>query len=279
MNSAMDRKRTVIVGCGYLGSALGRALVSAGHHCIGTTTTETRVAEIAESGVMPAVVGLEDTEKLHELIVDREALFLAAAPNSAHPSYRQVYLDGARSVTRAVAGTRVQHIIYTSSTGVYGQQDGTWVDERSPTEPDTENGRILLETERVLLNCGEATDVIVTILRLGGIYGPGRDPAERMARRTVRERSDGDQYVNMIHQRDAVRAMETLLAKPYAGVLNLTDDRPTTRREFHDHLAVIAGVPSVRWLESAGSPRLGKRVRNELAKRVLDLTLDYPTHC
>lgn len=275
----VDSHRTIVVGCGYLGSALGRALVSAEHDCIGTTTTESRAKEIEAFGGRAAIVALADTSKLHELLSDRDTLFLTVAPNAACPSYRDVYLDGARSLIRAAADTGVRHIVYTGSIGVYGQQDGSWVDELSPTIPGTENGRILLETENGLLACGEATDVTVTILRLGGIYGPGRDPADRFAKLADRERSDGGRYLNMIHRRDAVSAMLALLDRPYGGVLNLTDDQPTTRGDYYDRIAAATNAPCIRWIKPNGPPMLGKRVRNDLIKRVLDLGLEYPAHC
>lgn len=275
----MSSKKTAIIGCGYLGSALGRALVSTGHDCVGTTTTESRAKEIEEFGGLPAIVTLAETARLHELLADRGTLFLTVAPNVTFSSYREVYLDGAKSLIRAVEDTAVQHIIYTSSTGVYGQQDGSWIDERSPTIPDTKNGRILLETENALLSYGESRKLTVTILRLGGIYGPGRDPTDRFRKRGVRERSDGDRYVNMIHQQDAISAMTVLLDRPYGGVLNLTDDRPTTRREYYDRLAAAGCVQPIKWTRSDGPPRLGKRVRNDLIKRVLDLAMKHPTHC
>ena len=274
----MARKKTAIVGCGYLGSALGCALVSAGHDCVGTTTTESRAKTIEGFGGTAAIVRLAETKKLHKLLADRDTLFLTVAPNVAYSSYREVYLDGAQSLIRAVADTAVQHIVYTSSTSVYGQQDGGWVDELSPTIPETENGRLLLETENALLAHGESTKLIVTVLRLGGIYGPGRDPANRLAKSTIRERTDGDRYVNLIHRDDAISAMSVLLDRPYDGVLNLTDDRPTTRREYYDHLATD-GILPIRWLPSEGLRRVGKRVRNDLVKRILDLRLKHPAHC
>lgn len=274
----MAQKKVAVVGCGYLGSALGRALVSAGHDCVCTTTTESRAAEIEAFGATPAIVALANTSRLHELLADRETLFLTVAPNSACPDYREVYLEGARSLIRAVADTGVRHIVYTSSIGVYGQQDGSWVDEHSPTIPETENGRILLETENVLLSYGESTHVTVTILRLGGIHGPGRDPADRFKTLAVRERSDGDRYLNMIHRRDAVSAMIALLDRPHAGVLNLTDDQPTTRRDYYDRLAASTGVQPITWIAPDGPPKLGKRVRNDSIKRILGLVLEHPTH-
>ena len=129
------------------------------------------------------------------------------------------------------------------------------------------------------MTCAESTNVTVTILRLGGIYGPGRDPADRFKNLAGRKRSDGGRYLNMIHRRDAVSAMIALLDRPHGGVLNLTDDQPTTRSQYYDRLAAAAGAQPIQWIVPDGPPKLGKRVRNDLIKRVLGLTLEHPTHC
>ena len=278
----MGNARVAILGCGYVGAALGRALAAAGHDVLGTTTTPARVPALQALGLTPAIVELADTEKLRILLVDRTVVYLTVAAGGGRHDYRTVYLDGVRHLLGAVRGTAVRRIIYTSSSAVYGRQDGAWVDETTAPEPADERGRVLFEAERTLLEGaaqrGGDPPVVATIVRLSGIYGPGRDPAAWAARTAGTTRTDGDAYLNLIHVDDIIEALVRLLTVPYAGVLNLSDDAPTPRRAFYDRLISAAGLAPVRWAEADAPPALGKRIRNDLIKRTLGLSLNYPTH-
>ena len=117
-----------------------------------------------------------------------------------------------------------------------------------------------------------------TVVRLSGIYGPGRDPAKRIRSLAGTELTGGDVYVNMVHLDDIIAALEALLDLPHHGVLNLSDDCPTTRREFYDRTIAEGGLEPIRWLPGPAPPNLGKRVRNDLIKRTLTLVLRHPTH-
>ena len=282
MSSVQTRPRIAILGCGYVGSALGKALVHRGHHVVGTTSTPSRAEEISTLGIVPEVLQLSECERLRQLLLDRDVVYLTVAASSRCTDYRQIYPKGAKSLLRAVPGTAVRRIIYTSSTRVYGQQDGSLVDEASPTEPTDEDGRILLEAERILLETRTALDtsqsIALTVVRLSGIYGPGRDFTKRVLRFSGQERFDGDRYVNLIHRDDIVLVLLGLLDLRHHGVFVLSDDRPTKRRVHYDRVIANAGLPSIRWLNNDSSTKLGKRVRNDLIKRTLDLELKYPTH-
>ncbi|MHC4696053.1 MAG: SDR family oxidoreductase [Planctomycetota bacterium] len=309
MNSEATNKRIAIIGCGYVGCALGETLVRAGHDVIGTTISPQRVAGIEARGIRPVVLEHAQTDRLHTLLSDCDAVYLTLAAGRKRGDYRKVYLEGVKNLLQACEGTPVKRIIYTSSTQVYGQENGTWVDESSPTEPQTENGRILLAAEQALLEgtCAvirpanrpaagfstptggprrdsrssdnsRSSEVCATVVRLGGIHGPGRDLIERVRAAADKERSDADAYVNLIHRDDIVTALVRLLEVPYGGVLNLTDDTPIQRRELYDRIITAADLPPVRWTMGDVSPSLGKRVRNTLIKRTLGLTLQYPGH-
>ncbi len=270
----MVGRRVAVLGCGYVGMALIERLTRAGHECVGTTTTPARVDEIRATGARCVVIELAEADRLRELLIDREIVYLLVAAGARRRDYRGVYLDGAKSVLRAAAGSAVQRIVYTSSTGVYGQDDGSWVDEDSLTEPTSENGGVLLEAEKCLLG----STASVAVLRLSGIYGPGRDPVTRVTRNAGCELNNGDAYVNLIHRDDIVAALVALVDTPYTGVLNLSDDCPTTRRTYYDELIAAAGAVPIRWVNDAESPGPGKRVRNARVKKALHLTLAHPVH-
>ncbi len=261
--------RIAIIGCGYVGKAVASSLIRGGGDVVGTTTRQEGCAAIERVGVRAAVLELSDTRRLHDLLADREAALLMVAPNRPGATHREVYLEGVRSFLIAAQGTALRHILYTSSTSVYGQSDGSWVDETSPTEPASENGRILVEAEREWLAGATRLGVCGTILRLAGIIGPGRGPANRVRQWAGRERDDGEGFVNLIHRDDIVAACTALVHRPYEGVLNVSDGRPIRRRDLYDRLVAAAGVEPIRW-KAASVPDLGKRVSNRRMVELLD---------
>jgi nucleoside-diphosphate-sugar epimerase len=249
------------------------------------------------------VVEVADARRLRALLADRESVYLTIAPRTPGEDYREVYLASARRLLAAARGTAVRRIIYTSSTRVYGQDDGSWVDERSPTEPKDEKGRILLEAERTLLSASPETDshrteewsvtapaagpgaaltlepgqtVHVTVVRMSGIYGPGRMLDDRVHAAAGTERRGGAAFVNLIHRDDIVTALTALLTNPYHGVLNLSNDQPEQRQNLYDRIIAQGGLPPIRWVTGDQSAGRAKRIRNTLIKRTLGLTLQHP---
>jgi nucleoside-diphosphate-sugar epimerase len=182
----------------------------------------------------------------------------------------------------ACRDTPVRRIAYTSSTRVYAQDDGGWVDEDSPTEPPDDDGRALVQAERTLLDApGNGflfPDSTVAILRLGGIHGPGRELSSRIHRAASSERIDGDAFVNLIHLNDIVEVMVLIPETRYHGVINVCDGRPMLRRELYDREIARAGLEPIRWGRrdrggsGAGGPPRGKRVSNDRLRQLLDLT-------
>jgi len=113
---------------------------------------------------------------------------------------------------------------------------------------------------------------------LAGIYGPGRGPQNRLPQLAGQVCTDGDVYLNLIHVDDIVAALRRLIDLAYEGVLNLSDDEPTTRRDYYDRLMADAGLAPIRWESDASNTKRGKRVSNERIKRDLDLHLRHPMH-
>ena len=264
-------RKIAIVGCGYVGAALGSALVRLGHDVLATTTTAARADELRSLGLTPTVVRLKDVSRLRAALTDRDDVFLMVAPKRGEQTYREVYLDGAGYLVDAVRGTAVSRIIYTSSISVYGQSDGGWVDEDSPTEPISDSGRTILASERALRDGAESLGVGVTILRLAGIHGPGRGPVNVVPRYAGQERDDGEAYVNLIHRDDIVQACVKLLDVAYDGVLNLCDGEPVLRREYYDRLIAAAGGQPIRWRTGASPIDRGKRVCSRRIRELLEL--------
>jgi nucleoside-diphosphate-sugar epimerase len=271
-----DSRRVAIIGCGYLGRELGRILASRGHRVMATTTTPARLPELEAAGMDARRIVSSDLAGIAGLMADCDVVYLTLAAGRRSTSYREIYLAAAQNVVRAFPASPVTRVIYTSSTAVYAQDDGNWVDEFSPTEPTSENARALVETERALLD-GAPVGIQVSVVRLGGIYGPGRSMLDFAERFAGQERSDGDVFLNLVHVDDVVAALVRLLDVPHHGQLNLVADHPTTRRTVFDPLLAAHGLPPVRWTSDPHAGR-GKRVRNGRIKELLGLRLRHPRY-
>lgn len=276
----MGRMPIAIIGCGYVGSALAEVLIGAGLDVVATTTSAGRIPELQSLGVRAELLDIADVDRLAAVLADRQVVYLTIAPKHRGTDYRDVYLAAAQHLAVAVARVPVRRVIYTSSTRVYGQDDGSWVDESSPTEPRDERGRVLLKAENVLLELGKdgGDPLSVSVVRLAGIHGPGREPAKRVRTLAGTQQSGGDAYVNLIHRDDIVSALVALLDVQHHGVLNLSDDAPEPRRVFYDRLIAHSGLPAIDWIDESSSQHTGKRVRNDRIKRLLGIQLAHPTH-
>ena len=267
-----------IVGCGDLGTGLARRLRADGFPggIVGTTTRTERHAELRAAGVTPSVLTLPDAAGLRALLGSARTLLITLAPRRG-ASHQSTYVAGVDSAIDACRGTGVEQLVYTSATTVYGQEDGSWVDEESPAEVASERGRALLEAEERLRAGAAGLGVRAAVLRLTGIWGPSRGPGRMLERFAGRERADGDSYLNLVHRDDIIAALRALVLSAYDGLLNLNDDAPTRRRDYYDPLVAAAGLAPIRWVAS-DPPKYGKRVRNDKIKRVLGLELQHPTH-
>lgn len=254
--------RIAVIGCGYVGGALAAELVRRGHHVVGTTTSEAGVERIAALGASPAVLTLDQRERLRTVLTDRDAVVVMVAPSRDDEGHREVYLEGMRHLMATLPGTPVRQVLYTSSTSVYGQRDGSWVNEESPTEPGTSNGQVLIQTERELLDGAAWLHIAPIVVRLAGIIGPNRGPAKRVPAFAGKPRDDGDGFVNLIHRDDIVTACTLLLERGASGVFNCSDGRPIRRRDFYDRIIAAHGLAPIQWTTPLDPIDLGKRIDN-----------------
>lgn len=256
--------QVLIAGCGYVGSELGRRLAAAGHTVWGMR----RRPEGLPDGLLPLAADLADPASLAGLPEGLDwVVYAAAADGFDDAAYRTAYVDGPRNLLAALAGQgqRPRRLLFVSSTGVYGQQDGEWVDEASPTEPTGFSGRRLLEGEALVAAAPFAT----VVLRLAGIYGPGRTmllDRVRSAEATCVEAPP--QYSNLIHRDDCAGAIAHLLALDRAHPLYLgADHEPTERCALLRWLADAVGAPPPQVMPPGSSAtrrtrRGNKRCRN-----------------
>jgi nucleoside-diphosphate-sugar epimerase len=206
----MTSRRVLIAGCGDLGTALGLRLRAAGWQVSGVR----RHPEALPAGIQPIAADLGDPGSLGVLRGQRfEHVVLAGAPGGfEEAAYRRVYVDGVRNALAALEGE--PGVLMVGSTGVYHQEDGSWVDEDSPTEPRGFSGRALLEGEAALRDlAGDRASV----LRLGGIYGPGRLRLISEVRAGVGCPPEPVRFTNRIHRDDAAGILQFLLERQAAG--------------------------------------------------------------
>lgn len=248
----------LLVGCGDLGTALAARLVATGH----------RVTALKRTPPAHPVPGVDYrhadlTREIPDLAGARfTQAFVILAPGARDATaYRALYGDGIERLAGALAG-RVGHWFFVSSTSVYGQRQGEWVDEDSPTEPETETARCLLAAERRLAGSGTPA----TAIRFSGIYGPGRERLLRQIAAGEPVQYDPPTYTNRIHSEDCVGVLELLHRRALEGLtlapLYLaSDDCPaplgTVVRRLASALGVVPPPPQ------AGTGEQNKRCRND----------------
>jgi nucleoside-diphosphate-sugar epimerase len=252
----------LIAGCGYLGNALGAALLCDAHDVWGL---KRRVVGLA-LGIRPVEADLGLAATLRDLPTGLDFIFYMVSPGGSDDAlYRAAYVEGLRNLLEALEARRERprRVFFVSSTAVYAQQDGEWVDEASPTEPRHFSGRRLLEGERLLFESPFAG----TVVRLGGIYGPRRARLiERVRTGSAVYRGKPPQYTNRIHRDDCVGALWHLMElevpeRLYLGV----DCEPAAEASVLGWLAGVLGTPPPRVVESVarGRARGNKRCRND----------------
>ena len=167
--------RVLIVGCGYVGLSLGAGLVRQGHEVSGLRRSTAAATEFAAAGIRPLGGDITRPETLARLQPDYDwVVHCVSASGGGAEEYRAIYIEGTRNLIAWLAARPPAKFVYTSSTSVYGQTDGSLVDEASPTEPEAETARILVEAEQLLLEAAKQKRLPAIILRVAGIYGPGR---------------------------------------------------------------------------------------------------------
>jgi nucleoside-diphosphate-sugar epimerase len=232
--------RVLIAGCGYVGAALAARLAEDGHDVWGMRRDPSGLP----GGVRPLAADLRDPASLAALPDALDHVFYTAAADQwTDDAYRAAYVDGPRTLLAALAerGQPVRRVFFTSSTAVYGQADGEWVDETSVTEPATFTGTRMLEGERVFLD----GPFPATVLRLGGIYGPGRTSVIERVRAGKAGCAPEPSWTNRIHRDDAAGALRHLLSIASPEALYLGVDRePADQCDVYRWIARRLGLPA-----------------------------------
>ena len=265
--------RILIAGCGYVGQVAADLYHAAGWAVEGWTRSAESVATLSAKPYPICEVDISRRAKVAECRKTFDAVIHCASSSGGDAEmYRQVYLDGARNLLETFPGSK---LLFTSSTSVYAQRDGSWVTEESETKPTRETSQILLETERsVLANGG-------IVARLAGIYGPGRSALlTKFVEGTAIIDAENDRFVNQVHRDDIAAALFLLLSRKAEGaqIYNVVDDQPILQSECYRWLAQRLNRPLPSIGRSTQERKRGdsnKRVSNA-SLRALGWTPRYP---
>jgi nucleoside-diphosphate-sugar epimerase len=271
----------LVIGCGYLGLRAARQWHTLGDEVFAVTRSTDRAPALRQYGLRPVVADVTRPDTLAVLPTADTVLYAVGHDRMAGHSMHEVYVVGLRAALDSLSG-RVGRLIYASSTGVYGQTGGQWVDEDSPCEPSRESGRICLEAEQTLR--AHALGRRAVVLRLAGIYGPGRVPnqAALLTGEPIAAAADG--FLNLIHVDDAVSVV--LAAAEHASPSPLyvvSDGHPVVRHDYYAEAARLLGAPPPSLVAPpAGSAKAARaegsrRVSNARMLAELGVRLKYPT--
>ena len=266
--------RILIAGCGYVGQAVADLFHAADWAVEGWTRSTGSAASLSAKPYTLRGVDISKRAEVARCVGTFNAMIHCASSRGGDAeTYRRIYLDGARNLLERFPGSK---LLFTSSTSVYAQRDGSWVTEESETQPMRETGRILLEAERLVL------DRSGIVMRLAGIYGPGRSALlNKFLNGTAIVDPENDRFVNQAHRDDIASALFSLLNRDVdrAQIFNVVDDQPILQSDCY------------RWLAqrlNRSAPPIGKakglRKRGDSNKRVsnaklrgLGWTPRYPT--
>lgn len=272
----------LVFGCGYLGQRVAMLWKRAGHEVFAVTRSLRRAEELNAMGIRPVVGDLTDGIVLPEISPVDSVLFAVGYDQSAERTIHEVYVHGLHNALNALPDS-LQRFIYISSTGVYGQTAGELVDEESPCDPSRAGGIACLAAERLLGEHRLSSRGIV--LRLAGLYGPGRIPKLDSLRAGTTLAVSSSGYLNLIHIDDAARIVLAAEAQaPLPSCYVVSDGCPVKRRDFYEEAARLVGsLPPLFEEPAAGTSAYAraassKRVVTTRLQRELAVPLQYPTY-
>lgn len=265
--------RVLVAGLGDVGGRAAARLATHGHTVVGVRRSDAP----GPDGVTMVRGDLTDPALVGTLPPDIDHVLITVSSDGRDPDrYRSAYLDGPTTLLAGLAerGDPVEHVVFTSSSAVYGQRDGEWVDESSATDPASPTAQVLVAAEQAILD----GPFPATTLRLTGIYGPGRTRLVGLVRRGEAVVGSTPSYTNRIHAADAAAACTLLLGLGAAAppVVIGTDDEPADRATVYTWLAEQLGVDGPVVDDERAPDRGSKRCRNDLL-RSLGWTPAYPT--
>jgi nucleoside-diphosphate-sugar epimerase len=234
----------LIIGCGYLGRRLGAELLRAGYRVRGMTRSPEHAKAIAAAGIEPAVADVTVPNTLPAALAGAGIVYhMLGGMRGTPEELRRLHVEGTRNVLEALPAS-VRRYTYVSSTAVYGQTDGGWVDEAAPTEPSSNLGRLRVDAEALVRAATGRNGLQAIVLRPSSIYRPAAPLYRQIREGTYKISSDPAKWMNHIYIDDFVSAMVLAAARGEGGeAYNLTDDEPHPAGDYFAFIADTMGVP------------------------------------
>ena len=270
-----------IVGCGYVGLALAERLQARrpGLKLTLTTTSSERLEQLNPLADRVELCDATDPAQLLRALQKSSSAVFCLGPKGDRQvdvnGYHHTFVDSFRCLTSLLPQLpNLRQIVYTGSCSVYGDAQGDWVDEQTRPAPSRGQGEVLLESEQLLSGI---SDRRVCILRLGALYGPGRDLDRRLRGLAGLERpGSGATYSNWLHVADAAGALEAALDGAWAGVVNVVNDVPIQLRDLVGRSLRRQGLEPVHWIGDEEPGSANRRIRNTRLKQ-LGYQLQHPS--
>ena len=267
----------LVAGCGWLGRSVGRALRARGDRVTGIRRDPARAEALRAEGIEPLALDLSAPGAVNLLPPDLEAVVACQSSGAdTEAAYRSAYVEANRSLLSYAGRRALRAFVYTGSTGVFGQRDGGDVDERTATAPSGPTAAVLVEAERLVLSAAER-GLPARIVRLSGLYGPGRAGLADRVRAGRLGLGPGDEaWMNFCHLDDAVAFVLAALDHGLPGaVYHGSDAHPARRREVVTWVAGRLGIPPPR--AEAAPPGPNRRILSARTRADLGVSLAYPS--
>jgi nucleoside-diphosphate-sugar epimerase len=277
----------VCFGFGYCAEHFVAAFGQTFDRIIGTVRGAERAAVLNayDGGHLRALVfdGSPPAPGLNDAIAQADYVLVSAPPGANGDPVLSILGDA------LAQAKQLRAIVYLSTIGVYGDRGGAWVDETTEPHPDSGRGSTRLAAERDWRGIGESNGASVAVLRLAGIYGPGQNALEQIARGKARRIIKPGQIFNRIHVADIAQAIDAAFTRRASGIFNVADDEPSPQGDPIVFAAKLLGIeppPEIPFAQAAQSMTpMGlsfwqecRRVKNDKLKRELGVTLRYPTY-
>jgi nucleoside-diphosphate-sugar epimerase len=273
-------RRLLSLGHGYSAQALSDLLIPQGWGVTGTTRRAEKAARLADQGIEALIWPGTDLAPALERATH---ILVSAAPDAAGDP---VLAACGAALTKLAP--KLEWLGYLSTTGVYGDHQGGWVDEQTPLTPSTQRGRWRVQAEDDWRALAGSSGLPLHIFRLAGIYGPGRGPFKKLRSGTARCILKPNQFMSRIHVEDIGRVLEASIAQPLpGGIYNVCDDEPCPPEDVLRHAAGLLDLPpppDVSFDQAEMTPMArsfyaeSKKVRNARIKTELGVALAYPTY-
>lgn len=269
-----DNGDCLIVGLGYLGARVADVWLGQGRKVFATTRWAERSDELAGKGIAPVVwdvlAGGGPLPRVDTV------LYCVGYDRSQAATMHEVYVEGLRRTLFSLPKPRL--FLYASSTGVYGDAQGGWVDESTPPAPLDPAGETCLQAEQSLREFARANGWDAIVLRLAGLYGPGRMIGAEGIKSGQPVAADPDGYLNLIHVADAARVVDAARRLGNSGeTYNVADGNPVKRRDFYRHAASLLKAPEPTYAQ-ARRQRGDRRVSVERMNKTFRVPLQFPDY-